>query len=136
MALTLGTLFSTEEALKIGLVDEIAKDKAEAIAKCEEFLRRYEKIPQMARAATKQLYRQQDIKELENSRGADVELFITTIKNDKIQTSLGRYIAFLKWKKRLKPLIQFVSYVTRLVKPQKKKKITTQERRDDNVYEF
>ncbi|CAG9797384.1 unnamed protein product [Chironomus riparius] len=125
MALTLGTLFSTEEALKLGLVDEIAKDKAEAIAKCEAFLKRYEKIPQMARGATKQLYRQQDIKELESSRGADVELFITTIKNDKIQTSLGRYIAFLKWKKRLKPLIQFVSYVTRLVKPQKKKKTTT-----------
>lgn len=122
MALTLGTLFKTEEAIKIGLIDEIATDKADAIAKCEAFLKKYEKIPPMARAITKQTFREQDIKELESNRESDIDLFVSAITNDKIQTSLGRYVAFLKWRKRLKPLTEAVKYVTSLFKPQKKKK--------------
>lgn len=121
MALTLGTLFKTEEALKIGMIDEIVADRADAIAKCEAFLKKYDKIPPMARAVTKQMYRQQDIKELESNREADIELFVTAITNEKIQTSLGRYVAFLKWRKRLKPLSEAVKFITGLFKPKKKK---------------
>jgi len=38
LALTTGRLFTTDEALKIGLIDEVAKDKADAVAKAEKFL--------------------------------------------------------------------------------------------------
>lgn len=38
LALTTGRLFTTDEALKIGLIDEVATDKADAIAKAEKFL--------------------------------------------------------------------------------------------------
>ena len=38
LALTAGRLFTTEEALKIGLIDEVARDKADAVAKAEKFL--------------------------------------------------------------------------------------------------
>lgn len=55
MALTLGTLFTTEEALKIGLIDEIAKDKTELIQKCESFIGKFKKIPPIARMHTKQV---------------------------------------------------------------------------------
>lgn len=55
MALTLGTMFTTEEALKIGLIDEIAKDKTELIQKCENFIGKFKKIPPIARAYSKQV---------------------------------------------------------------------------------
>lgn len=122
MALTLGQMFKTEEALKIGLIDEIAADKADAIAKCEAFLNKYQKIPPQARAITKQMIRGADIKELADNREADIELFASAITDNKIQTSLGRYVAFLKWRKRLKPFQDALKYVTSFFKPQKKAK--------------
>ena len=122
MALTLGTLFTTEEALKIGLVDEIGRNKEEALEKCEAFLLKYSKIPAHARAFTKHQCRSNDIKELESNREADIDHFATFIVYDQIQKSLGQYIMFLKWKKRLKPLIEFGKYLQSFLKPKKNKK--------------
>lgn len=99
LALTLGTLFTTEEALKIGMIDEIAADKAEAIAKCEAFLTRFKKIPPLARALTKQTFRIKLIEELEDNRTADIDLFEAAVCNPKVQKSLGLYIENLKSKK-------------------------------------
>lgn len=48
LALTMGTMFSTDEALNIGLIDETATDKADAIAKAESFLAKTAKIPGIA----------------------------------------------------------------------------------------
>jgi 3,2-trans-enoyl-CoA isomerase len=45
LALTTGRMFSTDEALKVGLIDEIATDKADAVAKAEKFLGSLAKIP-------------------------------------------------------------------------------------------
>lgn len=98
-ALTLGTLFPTEEALRIGLVDEIAADRADAIAKCEAFLLRFKKIPPMARALTKQHFRIKDIQELEDNRSSDVDLFAAAVSNPKVQQGLELYIQSLKAKK-------------------------------------
>ncbi|XP_063920450.1 enoyl-CoA delta isomerase 1, mitochondrial-like isoform X2 [Zophobas morio] len=52
-ALTAGTLFETEEALKIGLVDEVAQSKHDAIEKAEKFLNKFKRIPPHARSITK-----------------------------------------------------------------------------------
>jgi 3,2-trans-enoyl-CoA isomerase len=121
MALTLGKLFSTEEALKIGLIDEIAKDKVEAIQKCEAFIEKYKKIPSLARSITKQQLRKNELKELEDSRESDVELFVSVITNEKMQKTLGQYMAFMRWRKRLKPLLDVAKKIQGLFKPQKKK---------------
>lgn len=99
MALTLGTLFTTEEALKIGLIDEIAVDKADALAKSEAFLNRFKKIPPIARGLTKQSFRNAAIQELELNRSTDVDLFAATVVNPIVQQSLGLYIEALKKKK-------------------------------------
>ena len=99
MALTLGTLFTTEEAHKIGLIDDIATDKADAVAKCEAFLNRFKKIPPMARALTKQNFRIKDIQELEDNRTSDIDLFEAAVSNPKVQKSLELYIEALKSKK-------------------------------------
>lgn len=121
MALTLGKLFTTEEALKVGLIDEIAKDKEEAIQKCEHFLLQYKKIPPEARALTKHQIRHQIIKELNDGREEDIELFVSFITNPTMQKSLGQYITFLKWKKKLKPLLGIVSFFQKMFKPKKVK---------------
>ncbi|XP_067008574.1 enoyl-CoA delta isomerase 1, mitochondrial isoform X2 [Anabrus simplex] len=46
LALSTGKMFTTEEALKVGLIDEIANDKQDAIAKAEKFLAMMAKIPE------------------------------------------------------------------------------------------
>jgi 3,2-trans-enoyl-CoA isomerase len=120
IALTLGIMYKTEEALRIGLIDEIAVDKADAISKCELFLEKFKKIPPVARAITKQNFRKADIEELQKNREADVELFVNAITRPDIQKSLGKYVAFLKWRKRLKPLLDGVKFVTNIFKPKKK----------------
>lgn len=99
MALTLGTLFSTEEAHRIGLIDDIATDKADAVAKCEAFLASFKKIPALARGLTKQHFRIKDIQELEDNRTSDIDLFEAAVSNPKVQKSLEVYIEALKNKK-------------------------------------
>lgn len=102
MALTLGKLFKTDEALRIGMVDEIVADKAEAIVKCETFLKRYQNIPTAARSATKLSLRGKDIQQLVDSREADIELFASFISGKNIQKNLGLYINVLKLRKIFK----------------------------------
>lgn len=99
MALTLGTLFSTDEALNIGLVDELAADKADAIAKCEAFLGKFKKIPPLARSLTKQQFRIKEIHALEDNRSADVDQFVLAAANPLVQKNLELYIEALKSKK-------------------------------------
>jgi Delta3-Delta2-enoyl-CoA isomerase len=98
-SLTEGSMFSTEEALRIGLVDELGNDKADAIAKCEIFLNKFSKIPSQARGLTKQQFRAADIKELENAREEDINRFITFSQLPEVQKSLGLYLDSLKNKK-------------------------------------
>lgn len=93
MALTNGTLFTTEEALNIGLVDEIANEKLEALQKCLKFLKKSSKVSQIARAQTKQFFRKSVIDLLEGDREKDIEAFVTFIQNPGTQKMLS---AFLK----------------------------------------
>jgi hypothetical protein len=51
LALSTGQLFTTDEALKIGLIDEVATDKADAIARAEKFLLRMSKISSKCNSA-------------------------------------------------------------------------------------
>lgn len=62
LALTLGKMFTTDEALKVGLIDEVATDKNDLIAKSEAFLAQFAKIPHVARSLTKLSFRSKDIK--------------------------------------------------------------------------
>ncbi|KAG5675601.1 hypothetical protein PVAND_005493 [Polypedilum vanderplanki] len=121
LALTLGKMFKTDDALKLGLIDEIAENKEDAIHKCEIFLKKYQKIPQTARALTKQSYRKNDIMELENNREADLQLFFLAISDPRVQSSLGKYVAFLKLKSRMKPILEAVKFLKGIFKSKKKK---------------
>lgn len=97
-ALTLGKMFTTDEALKIGLIDEVAKDKAEAIDKCNKFLMQFQKISPTARAMTKQVFRSKDILDLEDNRDQDLQQFLFIVNQPQVQKGLELYLESLKKK--------------------------------------
>lgn len=98
LALTLGTLFTTDEALKVGLIDEIATSKEDAIAKATAFLDKFKKISPQARSMTKQALRSKDIMELEDNRAQDIDLFVYAVTQPKVQKGLEMYLEALKAK--------------------------------------
>lgn len=98
LALTEGKLFSTQEALKIGLVDEIANDKEDLINKTEKFFQRFDKVNAAARQFTKATLRNEDIKQLLDTREADTDQVVFTVGQPRIQKSLEAYINALKAK--------------------------------------
>lgn len=97
-ALTFGTLFKTEDAYKIGLIDEIAENKEDAIARCEKFLLKFANVSPDARAITKKSFRSKDIADLENRREEDAELFLFVVNQPKVQKGLELYLQSLKKK--------------------------------------
>lgn len=98
-ALTLGTMFKTDEALSVGLIDEVAADKADAIKRAEQFILQFAKISPEARALTKKLYRGQAIAELEEHREEDLQRFMFAVSQPKVQKGLELYLESLKSKK-------------------------------------
>lgn len=97
-ALTLGTLFTTEEALKIGLIDEVATDREDALARCAAFLAQFKAVSPLAAAMTKQSLRREGLEALRQSREQDLELFVFTVNQPKMQKGLEAYLASLKKK--------------------------------------
>lgn len=98
LSLTQGTMYKTDQALAIGLVDEVANDKAEAIAKCEAFISKFARIPPLARTLTKQRLRGDDIQKLEDSKANDLENFLFFVNQPKVQKGLELYLESLKKK--------------------------------------
>ncbi|XP_017780308.1 PREDICTED: enoyl-CoA delta isomerase 1, mitochondrial-like [Nicrophorus vespilloides] len=98
IALTSGRLFTTEEALKVGLVDEIASDKEDALAKAEKFFARFAKVNPLARQLTKASLRGEDLQDLLDNKETDVDLFWFSVSQPMVQKSLDKYIEALKKK--------------------------------------
>lgn len=98
-ALTLGTMFNTDEASKIGLIDEIATDKADALKRCENFLLQFAEVSPDARALTKRSLRGKDIAALEDDREHDLQKFLFFVNSPKVQKGLELYMEALKAKK-------------------------------------
>ncbi|XP_015116527.1 enoyl-CoA delta isomerase 1, mitochondrial [Diachasma alloeum] len=98
LALLRGDLFTPQQALEIGLVDELASSKEDALAKAEKYIESYRQISPRARAMTKKSLRESMIQNLVKNRETDTVVFISAITNPGIQTSLGLYIESLKKK--------------------------------------
>lgn len=97
-ALIEGKIFRAKQALELGLVDEIAEDKSEALVKSENFLVRFRDIPPSARATTKIQFRSNDNRYLKDKK-KDADDFIKHIMSDPMQTSLHNYMESLKNRK-------------------------------------
>ncbi|XP_015588532.1 enoyl-CoA delta isomerase 1, mitochondrial-like isoform X2 [Cephus cinctus] len=96
LALLRGTLFSPQEALRIGLVDELATDKADAISKCENYIASFARIPGTGRYLTKLGVRQELIQWMHDNREVDVNSFVTFAQTPEVQKNLELYVKSLK----------------------------------------
>nr|XP_016927014.1 enoyl-CoA delta isomerase 1, mitochondrial [Drosophila suzukii] len=99
-ALNQGRMFTTEEALKVGLIDETANSKEEAIEKCTAFIGTFAKVNPLARSLTKQQFRAPDLQQLENERKDDLEKFLFFVNQPAVQKGLGIYLEGLKKKSK------------------------------------
>lgn len=99
LALTTGHMFTTDEALKIGLIDEVATDKADAVAKAEKFLVGMSKIPATARKFSKLGSRREALEWLTANRQADLKQFIGLLNQPAVQKTLDLYLMSLKQKR-------------------------------------
>lgn len=98
LALTRGSMFHPEEALKLGLVDQLATDKADAIEKCQKYISSFKKVPPQARALTKLSVRKPILNWLKENLHQDQKEFVKFIQLPPIQTGLKMYLEALKQK--------------------------------------
>lgn len=98
LALLRGTLFKPKEALEIGLVDELASDKADALKKCQDYIESFKNIPSKGREKTKMELRKRNSLWLKVNRGVDLNEFLTFAQLPEVQAGLKAYIEALKKK--------------------------------------
>lgn len=82
--------------MQIGLIDELAVDKADAVSKCERFLMEYKRVAPLARSLTKQLLRKNDLTDLLDNRKDDLDLFVSTVNQPNVQEIIKLYLQSLK----------------------------------------
>ncbi|XP_017005782.2 enoyl-CoA delta isomerase 1, mitochondrial [Drosophila takahashii] len=98
-ALNQGKLFATQEALEVGLVDEVASSKEEAIAKCAEFIATFDKANPVARSLTKRMCREPDVRELLKDRLGDLKECVDYVMTPLFQEGLCAHLEGLKKRK-------------------------------------
>merc|ERR1711931_272641 len=94
-ALQLGHLYSGEEALQVGLIDQLVpmEDMQQVV---EDQLKIWLRVPPKARTITKTLLRQETAQKLIKTKEADTEVFVSLVGSAPVQKDLGRYIAAMK----------------------------------------
>ncbi|KAH0955033.1 hypothetical protein HN011_004646 [Eciton burchellii] len=97
-ALLRGTMFKPETALQIGLVDELAKDKADAIEKCKNYILSFKNISAKGRSMTKLNMRSNLIQWMKENKEIDTDNFLYYIQLPKVHAGLKMYIEYLKQK--------------------------------------
>ncbi|XP_077980037.1 enoyl-CoA delta isomerase 1, mitochondrial-like [Glandiceps talaboti] len=97
-ALQLGTLYTADEALKIGLVDDVCEPN-DVLNHTKAEMSKWLKIPDHARILTKQAMRKETINKLTSKKKEDIYFFTSFILKESIQRSLGMYLESLKKKK-------------------------------------
>ncbi|XP_062706994.1 enoyl-CoA delta isomerase 1, mitochondrial-like [Aedes albopictus] len=94
-----GTMFNSQDALKIGLVDELAAENGEAMQRALHYLNTFKQMSPYARSATKLLMRNKDIEDMKRGRKEDVERFVENVMNSDFQNGLTVYLQSLKNRK-------------------------------------
>lgn len=95
LALQRGRIFTPEDALEIGLVDDIcAPEQLET--KCREALQPFLEVFQESRTEMKLSLRSDLIKSFQLTRDEDMDRFVSYVLRDSVQTQLGAYITAIK----------------------------------------
>ncbi|XP_041474186.1 enoyl-CoA delta isomerase 1, mitochondrial-like [Lytechinus variegatus] len=96
-ALGLGLLYKPDEALRVGLVDEVVPLE-NVVDRAREEIQKWIKIPGIARMASKRMIREHTLTKLLDTREADIDMFTSFIQTAPVQKHLGRYLENLKKK--------------------------------------
>ena len=99
LGLSLGLLYSPEQALEIGLVDEVVP-KDNVRQKAQEAAVQWAQIPPQARVASKMLLRKDRLDHLKATREQDIQHFTGFVTNDKVRKSLSAYLEMLAKKNK------------------------------------
>jgi len=100
-ALYKGTLYSVQEALDVGLIDQAVAPTDNITEKAVEIAEGYLDVPDFARIGTKQnITRKDTIEWFDKIREADVEVFQNIVGQKKVQQALGMYVQMLKAKSK------------------------------------
>lgn len=104
IALTSGKLYKADEALKMGMIDEIADSEADALEKSTAFLRSQMEIPAFARGLVKKSYRKPELDLVRDpkNRAKDAKTFVDHIMRPATQNVLIGYFEGLKARKNKK----------------------------------
>ncbi|KAJ3601739.1 hypothetical protein NHX12_032706 [Muraenolepis orangiensis] len=97
-ALGLGLLYSPQEALEVGLVDELVPED-QVLTTATQTMGKWLAIDEHARQVTKSLMRKPTVDKLLFNREADVQNFVSFITQDSVQKNLGMYLKMLKSRK-------------------------------------
>ncbi|XP_017121131.1 enoyl-CoA delta isomerase 1, mitochondrial [Drosophila elegans] len=98
-ALNQGKLFATQEALEVGLVDEVSSSKEEALSKCAAFVATFDKANPLARSLTKRMCRDPDVRDLLKDRSADLKDCVDYVTSSHFQEGLCNHLKGLKNRK-------------------------------------
>ncbi|KAK5642511.1 hypothetical protein RI129_008678 [Pyrocoelia pectoralis] len=99
-AILRGTLFSSEDALKIGLIDEIASTKADAMEKASEFLNSAKILNRTIRLDTKLHIRKSIIQDFEKDTDKEINRAVSFLMSADMQQTIGNRIKALKEKRQ------------------------------------
>jgi len=100
LALMQGTLFTSEQALAIGLVDEVVTDKEAAVASGHRVASSLAGIPTEARHLSKLMMRGPTLDKLTRDKQADIENFVSFVTKPQVQKPMGMYLEALKKKSK------------------------------------
>lgn len=99
--LQLGMLVQPDDALRIGLIDEVADDPEDTIVRALREAERWGKVAPLARDTSKRFMRDQLVNKYmtDEARAADVEFYAEFLARDEVQGAIGAYLGSLKQKK-------------------------------------
>ncbi|XP_050438360.1 enoyl-CoA delta isomerase 1, mitochondrial-like isoform X2 [Adelges cooleyi] len=96
ISLATGKMYTAQEALKIGLIDDSAPDRDSALAKGVDFLNRFKNISQWAFRSTKEMIRRPTVQWLLDNKNEDLEFIMDYMQSSRVQKSIGLYLQSLK----------------------------------------
>ena len=109
LALALGTLFPPDQALEVGLVDEVVNEDGlvwssnnPVTQKAYDQAKIFAKIPPQARVASKIVTRDEHIRDIIAKREEDTEHFCGFVTHEAVQCNLKTYVEALKKKSKKK----------------------------------
>ncbi|XP_037073703.1 enoyl-CoA delta isomerase 1, mitochondrial-like isoform X2 [Pollicipes pollicipes] len=99
LALQMGLLFPARDALRIGLVDQVADSPEQLREAALQRVAQFLKVPDEGRVPSKRISTEPLLSYLSGRRQKDAELFVTSLSQESVQAVMGKYLEALRNKK-------------------------------------